>query len=53
MGKSFAIKHNNISITNFMVLLLFSFASLDLFQYDGRTYFFYFELILLTINEQI
>lgn len=47
MGKSFAIKHNNISITNFMVLLLFSFASLDLFQYDGRTYFFYFELILL------
>lgn len=47
MKKNITIKKNNMSITNFIIMLLFSFASLDLFQYDGKTFFFYIELIFL------
>lgn len=41
------IKPRNITITNMLILLLFSFASMDLFQYEGRTFFFYIGLIFL------
>lgn len=47
MWKKVAIKKKNISITNLIIMILFSFASLDLFQYGGKTFFFYIELILL------
>lgn len=47
MWKKVTIKQKNISIINLMILILFSFASLDLFQYGGKTFFFYIELIVL------
>lgn len=47
MGRNSAVKSNNISVTSITILLLFSFSSLDLFQHDGKTFFFYVELIFL------
>lgn len=39
------IKVKSTSLTNILIVLLFAFASLDLFQYEGRTFFFYIGLI--------
>ena len=41
------IKIRHTSITNIIIFLMFTFASLDLFQISGKTFFFYLGLIFI------
>ena len=41
------IKIRHSSITNNIIFLMFTFASLDLFQISGKTFFFYLGLIFI------
>lgn len=41
------VKIRSVSVTNSLIFLMFSFASMDLFQFAGKTYFFYIGVLFI------